>query len=89
MPGKRWRSAGHLRLGLLHAVLAEQAMAGLQHGQDVSAPNVLVTATSGRRRVALGRVRRGGDALLDVGEAGGGLLEVRRWYVLPISQERG
>ena len=47
--GRRWRSfsAGHLRLRLLHAVLAEHALArGDRLLDDASAGTVLVTATS-------------------------------------------
>ena len=40
-------------------------------------------------RVALGGLRRGGDALLDGGEVGGACLGFGHGYVLPVSQEHG
>ncbi len=62
-----------LGLGLLHAVLAEQAMAGVEDGLDVLGAERLGDGDElDGGRIALGGLRCGGDAGADVGEAGGG-----------------
>ena len=61
-------------LGLLHAVLAEQAMAGVEDGLDVLGAKRLGDGDKmDGGRIALGRARRGRDAGADVGEA--------RWWL--------
>ncbi len=55
-----------LGLGLLHAVLAEQAVAGVEHRRDVLGPERLGDGDQiDRRRLAPGRARSRGDARRD------------------------
>ena len=63
MPGKRCAQRRPFGLGLLHAVLAEQAMAGFEHGQDVLGVEGLGDGDEvDGRRIAPGRLRGGCDA---------------------------
>ena len=84
------RSAGHLALASCTRFSPKQAVAGLEHGQDVLGAERLGDGDEiDRGRVALGGSRPRRRCALDGGEAGGACWRFGHGYVLPISQERG